>query len=68
MSGFGGCYGCDPTCYSDILPDHSTYKGSWLLPVLLIFAALFLCGGFSWILILLGIILLFGSQLFNLIF
>ncbi len=68
MSGYGGCYDCDTTSYYTCGPSpHSDDKGSWLLPLLLIFAVLFFCGGLSWILILLGIILLFGKELFNFI-
>ncbi|WP_070000821.1 hypothetical protein [Cellulosilyticum sp. I15G10I2] len=68
MSGFSGCYDYGPASYNTCgSPSHSDYKGSWLLPVLLILAAFFFCGGLSWILILLGIILLFGKELFNFI-
>lgn len=80
MSDFNGCYNCNGHSYCDCHTPFShdcsschpcgpKFKcGSWLLPVLFIFAALCLSGGFSWLLILLGIILLFKKELFKFIF
>lgn len=68
MSGFNRCSGCNATsCYDCSPPCDNSYKGSWLLPILLIFAALFFTGGLSWLLILLGIVLLFGKELLEFI-
>jgi len=67
MSGFNGCdcnthscYDCGPSC-------DNSYKGSWLLPILLIFGTLLFSGGLSWLLILLGIVLFFGKELLEFI-
>lgn len=68
MSGFGGCYPCSPNTHYPCGPPYSTCKGSLLLPVLLILIALFFCSAFGWILIILGIALLFGNKLLNCIF
>jgi hypothetical protein len=68
MSGFNGCCGYNATSnYDHSSSCDSGCKGSWLLPALLIFAALFFSGGLSLLLILLGIILLFGKELLEFI-
>ena len=69
MSAVNGCYDCNTTCCYDcsLLHDNS-YERSWLLPVLIIFAVLFLFGNLGSLLILLGVILLFGKELLEFIF
>ncbi|MDF2612979.1 MAG: hypothetical protein K0S71_765 [Clostridia bacterium] len=69
MSGFNGCYGSNIFSGYDCGPSSdNSYKGSWLLPALLIFAAVLFSGSISWLLILLGIFLFFGKELLEFIF
>lgn len=69
MSAVKECYDYNNTCCYDCSPLHdNSYERSWLLPVLLIFAALFFSGSLSVLFILLGIVLLFVKELLEFIF
>ncbi|MDF2877919.1 MAG: hypothetical protein K0S30_1015 [Clostridia bacterium] len=69
MPCFNGCCNCNTNPYNNCSPCHQCdCKKSWLLPALLILAALFFSSGLGLLLILLGVVLLFGKELLTFIF